>query len=72
MAHTHTLNHTHPDPHTHTSIQAMEMLKRAIKANTRTALEGAIRNAESVAGFNPPELHTARDMLNIKVGSGQS
>ena len=41
----------------------MDGLKQAIQANTRTALERALKNAESIAGFNPPELHTAREML---------
>ena len=79
MTHTHPHTHTHaptptsaPTP-THTSIQAMDGLKQAIQANTLAALESAIKNAESVAGFNPPELRTARDMLRAaKVGSGQS
>ena len=50
----------------------MDGLKQAIQANTLTALESAIKNAESFAGFNPPELRTAKDMLEAKVGSGQS
>ena len=45
----------------------MDGLKQAIQANTRTALERAIKNAESAAGFNPPELRTAKDMLEAKV-----
>ena len=43
----------------------MDGLKQAIQVNTRTALERAIKNAESVAGFNPPELSIARDMLHM-------
>ena len=74
--HTHSITHTHTHirthTHTHTSIQAMDGLKQAIQANTRTALERAIKNAESVAGFNPPELRIARDMLEAKVSSRQS
>ena len=51
----------------------MDGLKQAIQANTLTALESAIKNADSFAGFNPPELRTAKDMLPAaKVGSGQT
>ena len=51
----------------------MDGLKQAIQANTETALEMAIKNARSIAGFNPPELRIARDMLQtakvrIRVG----
>ena len=58
---THTHAHTHT--HTHTSIQAMDGLKQAIQANNSTALRSAIKNAENIADFNPPELQTAREML---------
>ena len=57
----------------------MDGLKQAIQVNTLTALESAIKNAESVTGFNPPELRAATfafdkisDMLEAKVGSGQT
>ena len=52
----------------------MDGLKQAIQANTRTALERALKNAErfAIRGFNPPELRIAKDMLEAKVGSGQS
>ena len=50
----------------------MDGLKQAIQANTRTALERAIKNAESFGGGFDPELRIAKDMLEAKVGSGQS
>ena len=51
----------------------MDGLKQAMVTNTETALEKAIKNAKSIAGFNPPELRIARDMLHpfkvrIRVG----
>ena len=72
VTYTRTQSPTHIPTHVHTSIQAMNGLKQAIQANTWAALERAIKNAENVAGFNPPELRTARDMLKPLVGSGQS
>ena len=72
VTYTRTQSPTHTPTHVHTSIQAMNGLKQAIQANTWAALERAIKNAENVAGFNPPELRTARDMLKPLVGSGQS
>ena len=50
----------------------MDGLKQAMVTNTKTALERAIKNAEIVTGYNPPELRIAKDMLKAMVGSGQS
>eukprot|EP00622_Pseudochattonella_farcimen_P003946 FR739231.1.p2 GENE.FR739231.1~~FR739231.1.p2 ORF type:complete len:142 (+),score=13.97 FR739231.1:237-662(+) len=63
------MTHTHIRTHTRTSIQAVDLLKQAIQADTQTALRSAIKNAKSVAAnpstadFNPPELLAARDKL---------